>query len=889
MHNRRSSGRAAALAACAGVFVSLADAVARAEIDTCEFCLGDLNLDGVVGNEDLSILLGDWGDLGDGSSDADFDGSGAVDGRDLARLLGSWGECAVTDAAGPLAIDIDVDTNRDTLINGDDEDGEDRWTKARGAFFLLNVDDDDGDGKPDAIEWGQVPAGAAPPSGDPWDPELFVEDTKINGDTDKADITQVVLRKTGPLPAGTELVLKVGSADEARAMHLFKTIAAGETKVWGGPAEAALEWKLPGDLVTKLKSADVTVGIEGLKLRLVNAAANDPFPNSFPMLFGGFVNLELVARKVAEPTKVCGADKVRLKVAPFIALPNSQESEKVIVLKSTDTPNADFRAHIEAGLPVGQLVTYLEKATAVKAKFKCPDTAMAAVAGSPKLDTQWSQDNVEIGYAETPASKMHLSLYTRHHGDGVNTFVCKNPADSKYKFYGDGHWVREHLLGPGRGIYRSPCPPDFSGGASGWTSQDFGGNIELLPPTGKHPLGRLCVGHTAAAMGSHGMSRQKRVFLESQEVQPVFDLDTSWLAVGHVDEYVSFVKGADADSELTVVVASPKMALADIIGVAPPDSDDPGVLFGKPTSDPDGQLAYEWGVVSQGTPNGFMVDDADFSFGYKYVRIYEGTGAGQTARIAAINGGNVVIDWVWGPFSPNDFLEFEDSSGFLDASAGLDQYAYAPLTSAQWLTVPDRTSKYVLIEDTLFYQSGPSEDGGVADDPGETPAARTIAELKDATKYGSFHDLNWKIHAKIEAALTKLLDQALKPDGAKERVKVVRVPVLYMGKLEGGQPKRCRAWTPGAANIQYGTKPADAKPRSMFVAKQYDFRDGSNPFKTKIAAELAVIPKGKVYWVDDWELYHKLSGEVHCGSNVIRKPYGFSWWTKQPGNVPDAP
>lgn len=52
-------------------------------------CSGDLNLDGVVGAADLSILLGAWG----GKGTADIDGSGVVDAADLSILLGAWGLC----------------------------------------------------------------------------------------------------------------------------------------------------------------------------------------------------------------------------------------------------------------------------------------------------------------------------------------------------------------------------------------------------------------------------------------------------------------------------------------------------------------------------------------------------------------------------------------------------------------------------------------------------------------------------------------------------------------------------------------------------------------------------------------------------------------------------
>ena len=55
-------------------------------------CLGDLNLDGMVGPPDLGMLLALWGT--DGSPiGADINGDGTVDASDLGPLLGAWGVC----------------------------------------------------------------------------------------------------------------------------------------------------------------------------------------------------------------------------------------------------------------------------------------------------------------------------------------------------------------------------------------------------------------------------------------------------------------------------------------------------------------------------------------------------------------------------------------------------------------------------------------------------------------------------------------------------------------------------------------------------------------------------------------------------------------------------
>jgi hypothetical protein len=52
-------------------------------------CPEDINGDEVVNTEDLLILLGNWGNAGDG----DIDGNGVVNTADLLMLLAAWGEC----------------------------------------------------------------------------------------------------------------------------------------------------------------------------------------------------------------------------------------------------------------------------------------------------------------------------------------------------------------------------------------------------------------------------------------------------------------------------------------------------------------------------------------------------------------------------------------------------------------------------------------------------------------------------------------------------------------------------------------------------------------------------------------------------------------------------
>ena len=58
-------------------------------LDSCEYAIGDLNLNGVVDGQDVSILVGWWGIPG--ALFGDLDGNGTVDAFDLGIMLGRFG------------------------------------------------------------------------------------------------------------------------------------------------------------------------------------------------------------------------------------------------------------------------------------------------------------------------------------------------------------------------------------------------------------------------------------------------------------------------------------------------------------------------------------------------------------------------------------------------------------------------------------------------------------------------------------------------------------------------------------------------------------------------------------------------------------------------------
>lgn len=70
------------------------------------------------------------------------------------------------------------------------------------------------------------------------------------------------------------------------------------------------------------------------------------------------------------------------------------------------------------------------------------------------------------------------------------------------------------------------------------TSQDNGGNLLVTPPIDGFPHGRILYGHAV------NFECRMQDFFDHQRVQAPFHVDSSWLSVGHVDEYISFLPDA---------------------------------------------------------------------------------------------------------------------------------------------------------------------------------------------------------------------------------------------------------------------------------------------------------------------------------------------------------
>jgi len=678
---------------------------------------------------------------------------------------------------------LGVDANRDGVINFFDEAEKDTATNQSGALVMVNYGEATGRDGSDSISFT---AGGKP-----------VDENQTLRPGDASYLSPILIRQPAisqVRAAGVKLLLST-TPEAVKAFELFPSMKAGTHSVWGGIEEKNTEV----DITPYLKDqpagpSAVVFGIEALFFRNLQHKA---YGGTFPDGFDGRIPLNLEERLPGGTTVV--VDRAVLQVAPLILLPNTQPSHQVWV--ADDRP---FNAPL-----LNALKTYAG-----------PRSYQLETYPFSRSNDEWAQDHVAVGYTSAPGDQsLSVALALPH-------FTPSLPTWPETKFLGKGHGV-------------------FTLGDLGGDSGDFGGNLQVVPPTPAYPLGRIVHGNT--------MTKALSGFFDDQQVQDPFTIDTSWLLVGHVDEVVGFLP---ARRGFKIVAASPDLAVCLLGGRASaPDKDlegkrcDPGELFHPSASAvlfADGKTAAGQATAAAPADDELIDSHASFAKGpWRYVRIYAGRGAGQIARVKTRLDGKLVVDEVW------------NTGAHVVAAPGMN--AHVPPRD-RWFVDPDSGSKFVLLQDTKWKTSSDMSYHYV-------PAAITVSELRN-DRY--LWQLNRDAQARIDNDV-KMIEQA-----AGIKVPVVPVPTIYRGELTrtGGLVERKEvAFTPNLANFQ----PAGAV---AFFPKPFGPDvGGADPFE-KVTRELI----SNAVFVNDWAVYHALDGEVHCGTYVVRAPYAFNWWTSSPAS-----
>ena len=334
----------------------------------------------------------------------------------------------------------------------------------------------------------------------------------VNNDRDTAslderqaedsELMEVLIRPTrAPLPPECELVL-VMTRDEAVRVSIYRA------------GDGGLELMLgvdPTDAGAQPRSVSPPLGPDGARCFLEAHEYPGPF-------FEGLITLELQLR---ERGRTVGNDRALVRVAPWIMTPNTLPVEEVYACdtRATDIPNEAFLRELE------QVCRSLQ-------------VPMHIVSVDEHRGDRWIQDEVEFGFSESPTHNLPV--------------VCDSPRDR-----GLDHWSRLQV-GPDLGHFR------LAGSTP--NSLDSFGNLEVSPPVTvgdrSYPFGRIVFG--GREYGDYGeatrqMMPELRRFLHAQKVQAPIEIYTDWLAVGHVDEIVTFVPARN-EKGFQVLLASPRKA-----------------------------------------------------------------------------------------------------------------------------------------------------------------------------------------------------------------------------------------------------------------------------------------------------------------------------------------
>lgn len=229
-------------------------------------------------------------------------------------------------------------------------------------------------------------------------------------------------------------------------------------------------------------------------------------------VWDGYVDVTL-AITVGEETV---SDVVKMRVAPVLTYHHLLPAEETFVTNNGSPGNRMMRTDL---------------ATACKAVSLPPPTEVEPDDGDP-----WTQDFFETAFMTMPGPggaqhAMHVNLRS------ANVY---EPGDPKNPLRPAGQVVFTAFRGKDKaGIqqFDKSHDPDMD-------SLNSFGNTETIPPytlgTDTYPFGRILRGATPSFYPDKSFTKM----LTSQAIQPLVEIDTSWLLVGHVDETVSFVKAS---------------------------------------------------------------------------------------------------------------------------------------------------------------------------------------------------------------------------------------------------------------------------------------------------------------------------------------------------------
>jgi protein-arginine deiminase len=323
-------------------------------------------------------------------------------------------------------------------------------------------------------------------------------DRRVNGPADALDLARL---RTVPMPY-------VG--DKARGTIRVLGTAGRYTRLF---LKRGSEW----EPMRRLDAAELRAGAE------IGMEGTDVVRNR--RVWDGTARVRFSVEP--EPDAPGPHDDVTLRVAPVLTHHHLQQAQQVLVKQGYGDPYNDriqrrFVAALRRAVRAAGIRKHLVEFT--------------------DYDDQWLQDFVEPAYVQMPApwGMQTMRVMLRSAQD-------REPGVELYK----------RLRGPDTAVLEPP-------GHSGDYNLNSLGNLETIPPyrhNGRsYPAGRIIMGEIGDT-DEQRPAREMREMLAAQGMQDPLLLDTSWLWVGHVDEFVQFLPARTARG-WRVAVADPRAGMA---------------------------------------------------------------------------------------------------------------------------------------------------------------------------------------------------------------------------------------------------------------------------------------------------------------------------------------
>jgi len=417
-------------------------------------------------------------------------------------------------------IQIVADVNRDGEILVDDIDlPGDQWDATVGASFIANLDDDDMDGVRDC------------------------DDEIINGESDFWDLAPFSVAPWPTIPSDAVGVVAIDQ-ESAESIRIFKRNLDGSNSLVLGSIGACTS---PTDCSytteIQLTAEEIKVGvlfyIEARRFKGMPLASLATDDQAKKMAWNGYVDLTFKVQKpdstlLTAPKTPDGIDKLKMRVAPWVLL-GSMGPHDTLYSSDASSPlvsgNTIFTEDAGAG--------YVKIADSYSKPGGWGDW--------------WTEDIFQTGWTGFPGKDGAVRGMRIANARPWGRPPFNNPTKEQYLQYAPIRWI---LGDPAHSRAPAILGPDFGGAAfydqkheGSGNTQDSHGNHDLVPPFDGYPMGRIIHGDKCLA--------ETTAFYDAQEVQgPAIKIDTTWLAVQHVDEFFHWVP-ANTARGWKLLVASP--------------------------------------------------------------------------------------------------------------------------------------------------------------------------------------------------------------------------------------------------------------------------------------------------------------------------------------------